>query len=471
MLSHISTSSEDQGRLDDSHHRKKRVGRACDLCRIKKTKCDGVKPCSRCIQDNKICVFSEKKKQKDKAHPSGYVELLETRLDLLTKSLEKIITMAKPHLDFLCDPQFGVNDSSEGIAINNVVTYLINEEGLLRNLPVEWEKGAMIAANLTSNNKKDIKVASKSFAEHKKNSKQEEEDDDDDERLNNRSPDKDSFTRTDSNEAFSPNNRELDSSPPDQRNRISDQLQLNELPLGGYSTGGLMLANSAALNGSASPLNEFGPSDFESDSNSVYSQHPPKNDPPSPIDEILGPSGSFLTSFDTRPKASSSITSLTDKFEDHGLHSPTLLASSYGPHDQLLGQQTQSQHGIRRSSLSTRPFSPSHQKLKNNGHVFKPHHSHSHHNSNSSSTNFISNNGNEFHLSKKSSTPLTASFPLTPFNDGDINEDFSSFISLPSEAFKSIPNDEYRELDIINPDSLDAFASRNPFANYRDDKV
>lgn len=36
---------------------RKRVCKACDRCRLKKSKCDGSSPCSRCKADNAICVF------------------------------------------------------------------------------------------------------------------------------------------------------------------------------------------------------------------------------------------------------------------------------------------------------------------------------------------------------------------------------------------------------------------------------
>ncbi|CUM48404.1 unnamed protein product [Debaryomyces tyrocola] len=38
----------------------KRLDKACDSYRIKKTKCDGKKPCNRCRLDNKICVSTSK---------------------------------------------------------------------------------------------------------------------------------------------------------------------------------------------------------------------------------------------------------------------------------------------------------------------------------------------------------------------------------------------------------------------------
>jgi len=44
---------------------------------MKKSKCDGASPCSRCQTDNTICVFGERKKTHDKKYPHGYTEMLE----------------------------------------------------------------------------------------------------------------------------------------------------------------------------------------------------------------------------------------------------------------------------------------------------------------------------------------------------------------------------------------------------------
>lgn len=155
----MSVSSPDE----HHHHRKKRVGKACDLCRIKKTKCDGKKPCLRCIADNKLCAFTEKKKPKEKAHPTGYIELLETRIDLLTRSLLKVVTMAEPHLPFLQQIVEKAKLEHEGmsplgsdflplpepaIPINEVVSFLISDMNLLADEPAQNMLRAEAAANM-----------------------------------------------------------------------------------------------------------------------------------------------------------------------------------------------------------------------------------------------------------------------------------------------------------------------------------
>ncbi|KAF2869078.1 hypothetical protein BDV95DRAFT_609324 [Massariosphaeria phaeospora] len=69
---------------------RKRVCKACDRCRLKKSKCDGSSPCSRCKADNAICVFGERKKSQDKVHPKGYVEMLEQQQTQLVAGVREL---------------------------------------------------------------------------------------------------------------------------------------------------------------------------------------------------------------------------------------------------------------------------------------------------------------------------------------------------------------------------------------------
>ncbi|KAJ4365805.1 Fluconazole resistance protein 1 [Neocucurbitaria cava] len=69
---------------------RKRVCKACDRCRLKKSKCDGASPCSRCKADNAICVFGERKKSQDKVYPKGYVEMLEQQQTQLVAGLRQL---------------------------------------------------------------------------------------------------------------------------------------------------------------------------------------------------------------------------------------------------------------------------------------------------------------------------------------------------------------------------------------------
>lgn len=149
-------------------NKKKRVSKACYPCRIKKTKCDGIQPCSKCTQENRICTYSENIKQKVKTVPNGYVELLETRMDLLTKGIEKIILMARPHLQFL----ERIIGDKQCVPINDVITYLLNEEGLVKNMPIEWEDGTIIAANVVTDDNNSVNIASKYFEEYNEKRRQ-----------------------------------------------------------------------------------------------------------------------------------------------------------------------------------------------------------------------------------------------------------------------------------------------------------
>ncbi|KAJ6103180.1 C6 transcription factor [Penicillium sp. IBT 16267x] len=87
MVERISRSSSDDSQLENV---RKRVCTACDRCRLKKSKCDIAKPCSRCRSDNAICVFGGRKKANEKAYPQGYAEKLEQQQVWLVHALQEL---------------------------------------------------------------------------------------------------------------------------------------------------------------------------------------------------------------------------------------------------------------------------------------------------------------------------------------------------------------------------------------------
>lgn len=349
---------------DDYHHhsKKKRVGKACDLCRIKKTKCDGKKPCSRCIADNKLCAFTNKTKHKEKSHPNGYIDLLETRLDLVTKSFERIVLLAEPHLPFLhelmararAEHALISSPDSEAleqrdehyVPINEVVSYLISDMGLLDKEPLEWEQGARIAAKLSPLN---VVEALREFTKHKLDVANG--------RAHSPKPNYVSPPLSMPRHSRSSSTDSIESPALLQANSITEQLNLDDISLGGFST-----TQSEML--PAQLLESFSLDGFPKRANSLFINN----------NEIA----SLLLL----------VSSLANRLESHDLEESLRC---------------------RRLSSLKGPLSPSHQKLKLNGHIHKPGLTHVHH---AVQNNFISNNGNEFHLPKAfSSAPSTQSLP------------------------------------------------------------
>ncbi|CAK7268961.1 Fluconazole resistance protein 1 [Sporothrix epigloea] len=84
---------------DSIHHdgdaRHKRVWKACERCRMKKTKCDGEYPCKRCKDDGLVCTTGTRKKTEYKQLPKGYAEVLETTQFALVATVHKLYEMLR----------------------------------------------------------------------------------------------------------------------------------------------------------------------------------------------------------------------------------------------------------------------------------------------------------------------------------------------------------------------------------------
>ncbi|KAJ1983285.1 hypothetical protein H4R34_001369 [Dimargaris verticillata] len=64
---------------DSATHKRQRVSRACDMCRKKKVKCDGVAPiCTNCQQLHYECTYKDTAKKR--GPPKGYIDAIEGKL-------------------------------------------------------------------------------------------------------------------------------------------------------------------------------------------------------------------------------------------------------------------------------------------------------------------------------------------------------------------------------------------------------
>ncbi|THH16874.1 hypothetical protein EW146_g3841 [Bondarzewia mesenterica] len=108
----MSSADEDVNDVDNGASqsaKKRRIQRACDICRRKKIRCDGGQMpgnrCSNCIAYNFDCTYNEAAKKR--GPPKGYVESLETRLEKMEGLLQRLC----PDADFTLE--LGANVAKE----------------------------------------------------------------------------------------------------------------------------------------------------------------------------------------------------------------------------------------------------------------------------------------------------------------------------------------------------------------------
>lgn len=110
--SSLSTPHHADGQLGDGRH--KRVWKACERCRMKKTKCDGEFPCKRCKDDGLVCTAGTRKKTEYKQLPKGYAEVLENTQFALIATVHKLYGMLRASQPWeLGEPQ--LNDRGQPV--------------------------------------------------------------------------------------------------------------------------------------------------------------------------------------------------------------------------------------------------------------------------------------------------------------------------------------------------------------------
>ena len=81
--------SQEQGSNDENDPKRRRIARACDMCRKKKIKCDGRMPaCSHCINYKTECIFTQVEKKRNPPKGAKYIEGLENRLGRMESLLK-----------------------------------------------------------------------------------------------------------------------------------------------------------------------------------------------------------------------------------------------------------------------------------------------------------------------------------------------------------------------------------------------
>ncbi|WPK26906.1 hypothetical protein PUMCH_004274 [Australozyma saopauloensis] len=127
-----------------------RVSQACDRCRMKKVRCDGGTPCTKCLRNGLECTTSDKLSRQ--AFPKGYTVNLERRVKELEQENQKLKALAgnapdveekeysqpEPERQVNAKPLPTVatihnNDNNKTIQINNPIDQIFNldQKGLI----------------------------------------------------------------------------------------------------------------------------------------------------------------------------------------------------------------------------------------------------------------------------------------------------------------------------------------------------
>ncbi|CAG8576204.1 16605_t:CDS:2 [Acaulospora morrowiae] len=104
---------------DLNNGKRRRVARACDSCRRKKVRCDGVQPasdppsCTNCKIYGQECSFIDAPKKR--GPPKGYVDALETRLQRIESVINGLVQSGRLHESTVRSALSQASESSRGL--------------------------------------------------------------------------------------------------------------------------------------------------------------------------------------------------------------------------------------------------------------------------------------------------------------------------------------------------------------------
>lgn len=132
---------ESRGGIGEDKHdqrvfrvKRKHVLKACDRCRVKKTKCDGKQPCNRCSAYNHPCLFRERKATQTKVYSRGFVEMLESHHSLVVKALQRLYKLCANKEGFPGEP---LVESPDGYPLTHAI---LDRLGLIKQAEENTEE-------------------------------------------------------------------------------------------------------------------------------------------------------------------------------------------------------------------------------------------------------------------------------------------------------------------------------------------
>ncbi|EPY49489.1 transcription factor [Schizosaccharomyces cryophilus OY26] len=127
---------------------KKRINRACDLCRKRKIRCDGKQPtCRNCLNHNVSCIYTARPKRRT-GQKQIYVKSLVSRLEQMESTLRSVIPNYTPENESVPNPNADAEeaeksykaDSSSDESASDDLAFLNEKMGMLITTPIGNQK-------------------------------------------------------------------------------------------------------------------------------------------------------------------------------------------------------------------------------------------------------------------------------------------------------------------------------------------